>query len=106
ISPENSLAALVPKLENNELHIDGDEQSIFRIAQSLIKKVYDIAADDRRLRETARKARAGEVNFGEGFDNLRKHYPKRREFHNYQVHLKSASDAEKQWLEILGFHCV
>lgn len=106
ISPEASLANLVPKLENNELRIEGEQKSIFHIAQQLIKQVYDIAADDKRLRETARKAVDGAINFGEGFDNLRKHYPKRREFHNYQVHLDSVSDADKHWLETLGFHCV
>jgi erythronate-4-phosphate dehydrogenase len=30
----------------------------------------------------------------------------RREFHNYQVHLENISDADKQWLQVLGFHCV
>lgn len=104
--PKASLAALVLPLENNQLRVDDETKSVFEIAQSLISQVYDIVADDARLRETARKALAGEIHFGEGFDNLRKHYPKRREFHNYQVHLESVSDADKQWLHVLGFRCV
>ncbi|WP_039913511.1 4-phosphoerythronate dehydrogenase [Cellvibrio mixtus] len=104
--PKASLAALVPPLENNQLRVDDENRTVFEIAQSLIKQVYDIVADDARLRETARKALAGEIKFGEGFDNLRKHYPKRREFHNYQVHLESVSEADKRWLQILGFRCV
>lgn len=106
VAPKASLAALVPPLVNNQLRIADERKNIFHIVQSLIKQVYDIAADDTRLRETACRALAGEIKFGEGFDNLRKHYPKRREFHNYQVHLESVSDADKQWLQVLGFHCV
>lgn len=105
-TPKASLTALVPPLENNQLRVDDESKSVFNIAQSLIKQVYDIVADDARLREVARKALAGEIKVGEGFDNLRKHYPKRREFHNYQVHLESVSDADKQWLQVLGFRCV
>lgn len=101
-----SLAALVPPLANNQLRVDDENKTVFEIAQSLIKQVYDIVADDARLRETARSALAGEIKFGEGFDNLRKHYPKRREFHNYQVNLESVSDIDKQWLQVLGFCCV
>lgn len=108
-SPISSLGALVPPLSNNELRVDENTRQagdIFQIVKSLIKQVYDIAADDARLRAQAAQALAGNVIFGEGFDGLRKHYPKRREFHNYQVHLESISDADKQWLKVLGFHCV
>ena len=108
-NPQSSLGELVPPLANNELRIDeSTEQSkaIFNIAKALIKQVYDIAADDARLRAVARQALAGQVVFGEGFDGLRKHYPVRREFHNYQVHLENISDADKEWLQVLGFHCV
>jgi erythronate-4-phosphate dehydrogenase len=106
--PQVTLAQLVPPLDDNQLLVDettlqtGD---IFKIAQKLIQQVYDIAADDARLRELARQACTGAVNFAEGFDGLRKHYPRRREFHNYQVALKQLSAADKQWLKALGFHC-
>lgn len=106
IEPQASLAALVPPLENNQLHVEDESNTVFQIAQSLIKQVYDISMDDARLREVARAALTGEIKFGEGFDNLRKHYPKRREFHNYQVHLECVTDADKQWLQVLGFRCV
>lgn len=107
--PEASLAQLVPPLENNLLAIDKalvQSADSFQIAQALIKQVYDIAADDARLRDLAQQARRGEENFAEGFDGLRKHYPKRREFHNYRVALTGLSDADKQWLQVLGFNCV
>lgn len=108
-NPQSSLGDLVPPLENNQLRIDESTEqhdNIFNIAQELIKQVYDIAADDARLRAVARQALAGQIVFGEGFDGLRKHYPVRREFHNYQVHLENISDADKQWLQVLGFRCV
>lgn len=107
--PQSSLGELVPPLVNNQLRIDeciDQENNIFHIVKALIKQVYDIAADDARLRALAKQALTGEIMFGEGFDGLRKHYPVRREFHNYQVHLENISDADKQWLQVLGFHCV
>jgi len=109
IKPQSSLNALVPPLANNQLRIDEDidqTNNIFNIVKALIKQVYDISADDARLRALATQAVAGNAVFGEGFDGLRKLYPKRREFHNYQVHLENISDTDKQWLHVLGFHCV
>lgn len=107
--PKSSLSELVPPLANNQLRVDASidqANNIFNIVKALILQVYDIAADDRRLRALATQALAGQAVFGEGFDALRKHYPTRREFHNYQVHLENISAADKQWLEVLGFHCV
>ncbi len=105
-NPDVSLDSLVPKLHNNELTVADEQLSIFRIAQSLIKQVYDIEADDQRLREAACQPRSGERSMGEGFDVLRKQYPKRREFHNYRVRLNSVGEEGKEWLKTLGFHCV
>ena len=107
--PQSSLSELVPPLVNNQLRVDASidqANNIFNIVKALILQVYDIAADDRRLRALATQALAGQAVFGEGFDALRKHYPVRREFHNYQVHLENISEADKQWMEVLGFHCV
>jgi erythronate-4-phosphate dehydrogenase len=108
VSPRSTLRALVPPLANNQLRVEETiaHADIFQIAKLLIKQVYDIAADDARLRAQAAQTLAGNVIFAEGFDGLRKHYPKRREFHNYQVHLDNISEADKQWLQVLGFRCV
>lgn len=108
-SPQLSLAELVPSLTNNKLRVDSAidmPNNIFNIVKSLINQVYDIAADDARLRSLAARTFAKEAVFGEGFDGLRKHYPVRREFHNYQVHLENITEPEKKWLQVLGFHCV
>jgi len=108
-APQSSLTALVPPLANNQLRVDEKivkHTSVFNIVKALIRQVYDIAADDARLRALAKQAFAGEVIFVEGFDSLRKHYPVRREFHNYQVHVENITEADKKWLQVLGFHCV
>lgn len=107
--PSASLSQLVPPMENNLLTVDESivaKGEVFQIAQALIKQVYDIAVDDARLRSLAQQARAGEINFAQGFDGLRKHYPKRREFHNYRVSLPGLDDTDKNWLKVLGFNCV
>lgn len=106
LEPKASLAQLVPALQDNRL-LAPDGLTPWELARVLIKQVYDIAADDARLRELA--ARAGEADFGKGFDDQRKHYPRRREFHNYEVHLHQVSgdaSAAAHWLTTLGFHCV
>ncbi len=108
LEPKASLAQLVPPLEDNRL-LAPDGLTPWALARVLIKQVYDIAADDARLRELASRARVGEAEFGKGFDEQRKHYPRRREFHNYEVHLHQVSgdaEAAAHWLTTLGFRCV
>jgi hypothetical protein len=45
-----------------------------------VRTAYDIAADDARLRQAL-----GAADPGAAFDQLRKSYPPRHEFHRYQV---------------------
>jgi erythronate-4-phosphate dehydrogenase len=98
-----SLAHLVPPLQNNQLSLRKNI-TLFEQIQQLIAQVYSIADDDKCLRELAEKTRAGELNFSKGFDDLRKHYPVRREFYNYQVKLSlEETETIGQWLRILGF---
>lgn len=106
VKPQATLESLVPPLKDNQLCVDNERLPVFALAQALIKQVCDIAADDARLRTLSSSARTGAQSVSEGFDSLRKHYPKRREFHNYQVHLDSVPPEYKQWLEVLGFRCV
>lgn len=48
-----------------------------------VRATYDIAADDRRMREALLNASADQV--GAAFDHLRKTYPERREFSHFKV---------------------
>ena len=103
--PQVNLEQLVPALENNVLTIEAANNP-WAIAQSLIKQVYDISSDDNNLRTLAKAVQQQRLSIGKGFDELRKHYPQRREFHNYRVELpKGASPELKAWLSVLGFRC-
>lgn len=95
-----SVAQLVPALADNLLHAE-QSQSTWEQVKQLIVQVYSIIDDDKRLRDLALRACNGEEIFAIGFDNLRKHYPTRREFHNYQV--VGADPITAEWLSILGF---
>ncbi len=99
-SAELSIKDLVPPLANNQLYAAANQTTWGQVKQ-LIEQVYSIAEDDQRLRALAQRARKGEENFGIGFDSLRKHYPTRREFHNYQV--VGADNKTAEWLRVLGF---
>jgi erythronate-4-phosphate dehydrogenase len=99
-----SLSLLVPPLMNNKLLL-ADDPSEWEQIKQLITQVYSIVDDDKRLRELAQNSRAGKENFAEGFDNLRKYYPMRREFHNYEVVINSAqNNFVNEWLQVLGFN--
>jgi erythronate-4-phosphate dehydrogenase len=98
------LKDIVPKLNDNILDA-GHLTDSWAIARHLILQAYNIDADNARLRETAHESLAKKIPINEGFDLLRKHYPKRREFHNYSVKYHQASSETKDWLSLLGFDC-
>ena len=97
IEPQKTVSDLVPILADNRLSVVAADP--WDAVRQLIPQVYDIAADDQRLRELSLNAAAGSANFAAGFDLLRKHYPVRREFHNYRVDHPKAGE----WLGALGF---
>jgi erythronate-4-phosphate dehydrogenase len=99
-SAELSVQDLVPPLTNNSLQAD-QAQTTWQQVKNLVSQVYSITDDDKRLRDLALRTLDGEENFAVGFDNLRKKYPIRREFHNYQVY--GADDKTAEWLRVLGF---
>lgn len=99
VEPLKTVSDLVQPLADNALTVTAPDA--WSTVKALIPRVYDIAADDRRLRELSAQSLAGSANFATGFDLLRKHYPVRREFHNYRV---EGSNAET-WLNTLGFQC-
>ena len=100
-----TLQDLVPALEDNLLSID-ESLSVWEQAKQLIAQVYDIKADDARMRALAADAKTQADTrdfFGKGFDGLRKHYPVRREFHNYRVAVQSPESEAATWFAALGF---
>jgi erythronate-4-phosphate dehydrogenase len=99
--PERSLQQLVPPLENPAINLSSGDS--WTIIKALIKQIYAITADDHALRQLAASTPSAEA-FAQGFDHLRKHYPVRREFHNYQLNWEVAEPALTSRLQALGFH--
>ena len=61
----------------------------------LLLECYNIDADDQRMRETLKQG-----DIGQGFDQMRKTYPQRREYSHFNV---SADTALSRQLKILGY---
>lgn len=66
----------------------------------LVLTVYDIEADDRRLRKIASLPSSER---GAYFDHLRRTYPVRREFHNTHVEVDEARSSLRRKIAALGF---
>jgi len=70
------------------------------VLSEAVLQVYDIAADDRRLRASCGPDAGARAK---AFDRQRKEYPMRREFHATTVQLSQASDALAAKFSGLGF---
>lgn len=103
---KHSLSQLVPPLNADVLRIPHTLSDPFSKVQYAIKQVYDIRADDQRLREAATLSAEYGESIAERFDELRKHYPRRREFHNYNVCTDTLTAEEVSWFTAIGFNCV
>ena len=73
------------------------------LLHSIVKRVYDIEADDRRFRATAESDGGGRAK---AFDRLRREYPVRREFRFTKVRLGCAGAGIAATLKALGFGLV
>ena len=96
-SPDNLLPPpLVP-----EVDIDASGKSDEAVLRDIVRRVYDIEADDRRMRQGGGlddKAR------GVHFDGLRKNYPMRREFRFTRGVLQNPAPGLVSKVARLGFH--
>jgi len=94
-----SPADVMPPPDFPLLEIDCAGKSDEDVLREAVLTVYDIQADDCRLRQfpEGRAARPGH------FDGLRKNYPKRREFENTEIVASGASDALRSKLAGLDF---
>jgi len=84
-----------------ELATGGDAAQFLR---SLLTSRYQIAQDDRRLRDLLR-AKTGAAAAA-GFDLLRKQYPARRELRGSDVRAKGLSIEERRVVGALGCHVI
>lgn len=95
--------ALQPDTDDEKipLQISGRGTTVDTIREAVLS-VYDIALDDQRLRGAMLHERTASV--ADSFDQLRKHYPVRREFHCHRiVNAPELTPASRQWLSALGF---
>ena len=89
----------LPEVENKEIVLDdikSDELKLY----NLFRAIYDIEADDRRMRNLIEVNQEERGNY---FDRLRKEYPLRREFDNYSIKLRQEEHHLKKILETLRF---
>ena len=70
------------------------------VLKSIVTKVYDVEADYQRMKTVASAPREERTRL---FDNLRKHYPVRREFHGTTVYLPDDKKILVPALAELGF---
>mgnify|MGYP001816158589 FL=1 len=76
------------------------QEDVLAIVREAVLAVYDVRADDARLRETLALPDAERST---AFDALRKNYPVRREFSESTIQLPRPADAAGMLLEKLGF---
>jgi erythronate-4-phosphate dehydrogenase len=97
VTPQWEPKSALPAVSSPFISMPANGPSNEAILQNLIRHAYDIVADDQRLRACI-EMRAAER--GRYFDQLRRDYPVRREFHNYVVEWERAPVDQ---LKTLGF---
>jgi erythronate-4-phosphate dehydrogenase len=83
------------------LVVDARSMSRETLLEQLVLPVYDLQADDARLRPTAQIE--DDVTRGRAFDRLRRDYPMRREFSATRVALQNAAPELARMVRELGF---
>ena len=91
---------LMPPTLVPEITVDATGRTDEAVLREVVLKLYDIEADDGRMRDTAV---ADDKIRAKSFDRLRKDYPERREFQYTTVHLKNGTTALKAKFAGLGF---
>ena len=95
-TPDDLLPAPpVPMVE-----IDARERTDESALWEIVRSVYDIEGDDRRLRDSCA---ADPANRAWSFDDLRRNYPMRREFRFTHVRAPGASEELQHKISRLGF---
>lgn len=83
-----------------ELEINTDSSNEQDVLLGAVEKIYDIKADDVRLRRILEESAEKRDHY---FDNLRKSYPVRREFHNTRIIIKDVDSSLARKLKGIGF---
>jgi erythronate-4-phosphate dehydrogenase len=94
---------VLPPPESPELVLNARGKSDEEILNEAVRKAYSITADDAQLRQIISLSPEERGAF---FDQLRKNYPRRREFFNYRILLQHATNALAEKLIWLGFQVI
>ncbi len=90
----------MPATETPTIEVDARGQGDQAVMRRVARRLYDIEADDARLRRLIALPSEQQPTY---FDQLRKDYPVRREFHNTQIALQGASATLAHTLKTWGF---
>jgi erythronate-4-phosphate dehydrogenase len=100
LRPTRKIEDFLPQPEVPRLDLETGDVSDEELLAHAVEQVYSIQRDDRNLRQIVAQPADKRGRF---FDDLRKHYPVRREFHNTMVSLEKARKSLLQKLPGLGF---
>lgn len=100
VTPTWQTDSILGSVENKIIDLT-DANGIDSAIQHAVHQVYDITADDRKLRNTATLP---ENQRGSAFDQLRKNYPLRREFASYTTKIPYQESGLENTLRTLGFN--
>jgi erythronate-4-phosphate dehydrogenase len=95
LRPTCSSAAFLPPPEVPKLEIETAEWSDEELLTRVVEQVYSIKRDDENLRQIVHQPSDQRGRF---FDDLRKHYPVRREFQNTLVSLDQPQEGPRMSL--------
>lgn len=90
----------LPVVEN-KVHKADESLKGEELLESIVSEVYDIKADTFRMKQLLSLPESERKHY---FDHLRKHYPLRREFFNYTVHLSEKQRPMASVLKALRFN--
>lgn len=100
LKTEKSFQFDLARPDNSKLQFNETENFVIGL-NNLIKSIYPIEDDDKNMRKMLEMNKAERMNF---FDLLRKNYPVRREFNNYQIQSNHLSKEIKTILQKLRFN--
>jgi erythronate-4-phosphate dehydrogenase len=102
--PVKRIEDFLPEPEVPEITIDDVSGDVEQILHETVQQVYAIGRDDFNTREIAM---VPEGERGEFFDDLRKNYPARREFHNTKIEFATeGTENLSKKLQGVGFKIV
>ncbi|MEH6564502.1 MAG: 4-phosphoerythronate dehydrogenase PdxB [Halopseudomonas sp.] len=98
-----SLSTLAPSAGLATLTLDAQTPADWSLAKAL-RLVYDVRDDDARFRAAVAGLNEGDEQIAQRFDQLRKHYPLRRECSHLRLLSTAGADAPLDWAAA-GFSC-